>query len=65
MGEGDRGSLARGAGFLARRRPGGVAKQEMRRLKKQVSKEEYTQEFSAVMWPLGKNRKDLQPKEGE
>lgn len=38
----------------------------MRRLKKQeVSNEEYTQEFSGVMWPLRKNPKDLEPKERE
>jgi transposase len=42
-----------------------VRKQEMRRLKKQVSKQEYAEELSGVMWPFRKNPKDLEPKERE
>ncbi len=37
----------------------------MRRLKKQVSEQEYKEEFSGVMWPFRKNPKDLEPEERE
>ncbi len=40
-------------------------KQEMRRLKKEVSEQEYAEEFSGVMWPFRKNPKDLEPEERE
>lgn len=42
-----------------------VRKQEMRRLKKQLSEQEYAEELSGVMWPFRKNPKDLEPEERE
>lgn len=42
-----------------------VRKQEIRRLKKQVSQQEYAEELSGVMWPFRKNPKDLKPEERE
>lgn len=42
-----------------------VRKQEMRRLKQQVSKQEYAEELSGVMWPFRKDPKDLEPEERE
>ncbi len=37
----------------------------MRRLKKEVSEQEYSEEFSGVMWPFRKKPKDLEPEERE